>query len=406
MTQIGRYELVRKTGTYGLTTLYDAFDPLMHRKVSIRVAEEDGSLECEPARATLLRVGKNLGTLDHPNIVRVLGCEENAPVPFLVLEHFDGIPLSEALKQGGALDAERVVLLVQQAAAALDHAHGKGMIHRNITPESVLISEANEVKLTAFDIAGSMQALEDGDVTGEAGVLMQSIPYISPELLLGDTPGPGSDQFSVAVIAFRCLTGKAPFGGEAPVAHMFEIAFEAPSGLAALGQKFPAAVTTALRKALSKAPDQRYASCAEFARALESALLRKAAGATRVVSSPFEIAPSVSAGKVPDPQPPPETGSKKLLIWGAAAAAAAVLGYAALSLGSRKPAPVVAKPELNEQLRNAARSLSPPASAAPVNNAKPAAAKPKKKAAARPKQKEPEPPPIELKFAEPKVGQK
>src|SRR5262245_46109427 len=183
MTKIGRYEIVRKSGAYGLTTLYEAFDPLMGRKVAIKIAEEAEGLESEPARAALMRDGKNLGSLDHVNIVHVLGCEENAPVPYLVLEHFDGVPLSEALRQAGTMEAERVARLIGQAAAALDHAHEKGMIHRNITPESVLVDESNTVKITAFDIAGSMQALEGADLTGESDVLMQSIPYISPELL-------------------------------------------------------------------------------------------------------------------------------------------------------------------------------------------------------------------------------
>jgi eukaryotic-like serine/threonine-protein kinase len=411
MTQIGRYEIVRKSGTYGLTSLYDAFDPLMGRKVSIKIAEEAEGFESEPARAALMRDGKNLGALDHPNIVRVLGCEENAPTPYLVLEHFEGVSLSDALRQAGSMDAGRVAQLVAQAAAALDYAHERGMVHRNMTPESILLDETNKVKITAFDIAGSMQALEGADLTGEADVLMQSIPYLSPELLLGDAPGPASDQFSIAAIAFRCLMGKAPFGGESPVAHMFEIAFEAPSALQELESRYPAAAGKALGKALSKRPDERYGSCSDFARALESGLLRKPAGATRVVAAPASE-PAAAASILPPPTPsmaPERGGSKKLAIWGAVAAAAAAIGYWALSLGSGnpKPAPAVSRTELNEQLKNAARSIAAPApqaAAEPAPKAKPPAAKPKKKAAA--KKKEPEPPPIELKFAEPKVVQK
>src|ERR1700685_1260414 len=116
MSQIGRYEIVRQTGNHGLGSLYQAFDPVMHRPVMIRMA--DGS---DVERQAVLFDAKQLAHLDHPNIIKFLACEEDDGRPYLVMERFEGKPLS-----GRRLSRERISGMLKSAALALDHAHSKG----------------------------------------------------------------------------------------------------------------------------------------------------------------------------------------------------------------------------------------------------------------------------------------
>jgi serine/threonine protein kinase len=257
MSQIGRYEIVRQTGNHGLGSLYQAFDPVMHRPVMIRMA--DGS---DVERQAVLFDAKQLAHLDHPNIIKFLACEEDDGRPFLVMERFDGKALS------GVLPPDSLAGLLKKAALALDHANSKGLIHRNLTPESVLLDGDGDLKITGFEIARPAQYL-NSEAGQDLDLLLDSIHYMSPELVKGDGLDPRSDQYSLGVIAWQALTGALPFRADSPITLLENIAFEAPELLGA-----SRAVVKTFERVLSKSPGDRFASTAEFAAAFEDALSR------------------------------------------------------------------------------------------------------------------------------------
>src|ERR1035437_1833176 len=222
MSQIGRYGIVRQTGNHGLGSLYQAFDPVMHRPVTIRIADRSTNPEVsfDQARQAILFDAKQLAHLDHPNIVKFLACEEDDGRPYLVMERFDGKPIS------GRLSAELLAKVLKSAALALDHAHSKGLIHRNLTPDSLLLDDDGDLKITGFEIARPAQYLNSGQAGEDLDLLLESIHYMSPELVKGDVLDSRSDQYSLGVVAWQALTGLLPFHSDSPIALLSNIAFE------------------------------------------------------------------------------------------------------------------------------------------------------------------------------------
>jgi serine/threonine-protein kinase len=364
MTRIGRYEIVGHTGNHGLGSLYQAFDPVMHRPVMIRIADRttNPGISFDQARQAILFDAKQLAHLDHPNIIKFLACEEDDGRPYLVMERFEGKPLS------GRLSPERLGGVLKSSALALDHAHSKGLIHRNLTPDSLLLADDGDLKITGFEIARPAQYLNSDDAGQDFDLLLDSIHYMSPELVRGDVLDLRADQYSLGVIACQALTGVLPFRAESPITLLQNIAFEPPEvhGVSiAMAQVFG--------RVLSKSPAARFASCAEFAAAFEGALSQAAP------------APAITLTRIVPP------GQMKALIpWIIGAilvAALAIAGAVALTRPRPKPVP-------------------PPVIQAPptvVETPQRPVVKPKPKAARKAPAKVTTPEPPKLKPIEPKV---
>ncbi len=370
MSQIGRYEVVRQTGNHGLGSLYQAFDPVMHRPVMIRIADRSTNpgFSFDQARQAILFDAKQLAHLDHPNIIKFLACEEDDGRPFLVMERFDGKPLS------GRLSPERLSTVLKSAALALDHAHSKGLIHRNLTPESLLIDADGDLKITGFEIARPAQYLNSDHAGQDFDLLLDSIHYMSPELVKGDVLDGRSDQYSLGVIAWQAFTGALPFRADSPITLLSNIAFEQPavSGVSA-------ALARTFTRVFSKSPSDRFASSLDFASAFQNALT--------------ETAPAQPAPVVMRPQRPQPSEKKSLIPWIAGAILLAALAIAGAIFVTRPgpkpvPAPIVAP------------APAPAVVAAPPPAVKP---KPRPKAAKKVPTTDTTPEPPKLKPIEPKV---
>ncbi len=264
MSQIGRYEIVRQTGNHGVGSLYQAFDPVMHRPVMIRIADRSTSpgVSFDQARQAILFDAKQLAHLDHPNIIKFLACEEDDGRPYLVMERFEGKPIS------GRLAPDRLAAVLKKAALALDHAHAQGLIHRNLTPESVLLDDDGDLKITGFEIARPAQYLNSEETDQDFDLLLDSIHYMSPELVKGEPLDARSDQYSLGVIAWQALTGNQVFHAASPITLLSNIAFDAPQ-LAGVSLK----QAKVFEKVFSKSPADRYASASDFAAAFQTALV-------------------------------------------------------------------------------------------------------------------------------------
>jgi len=286
MSQIGRYEIVRKTGNHGLDALYEAFDPLMKRSVTIRMADRTTDPGVSVNRPADFDV-RQIAALDHPNIVKVLACEETEDTPYLVLEPLEGIPLSQLISDGKRISRQQIIAAFKMASSAIDHAHARGLLHAHLTTECLLVKEDGLLKVNGFDVARPAEIFHSNVGALQPATLMNAIPYMSPELVQGDPMDGRADQFSLACIALEALTGVPLFGSKSPLVQMREIVFENPDLASIFGRHdLPSALTRVFEKALAKVPDARFASCGEFAAALEMALtVKPIPAATRLVST-------------------------------------------------------------------------------------------------------------------------
>jgi len=293
MIQIGKYEIVRRTGHTPLGTLYEAFDPVMRRTVSIQAPEEEngiGTSGRQTCQLALQRGGESLGRLNHPNIRNIIATEEADGRLYLVMEHVHASTLSERIETESLPQIE-ILKFLKMAATALDHAHGHGVLHPGLTTAHLLVDETGLLKVAGFEMSG-LQSPSERDVSQEeADLLLKSVPYRAPEFLTGESVGPRADQFSLAVIAFELLTGRMMFTGTSPIATMSQtLACSAPD-LKIVEAKLPSAARRVFEKAFSADADGRYASCTAMLESLEAAHVRRPASATRVTDAPDYSAP-------------------------------------------------------------------------------------------------------------------
>jgi hypothetical protein len=288
MTQIGRYTIVRQTGSHGDLALYEGFDPVMKRPVTIRMAgQTKGNTSPGATSSVVLFDSTQVANLDHPNIVKILAWDNEQDRPYLVMEQFNGTPLSEALSKQSTLPLPVVAEILKNAAAGLDHAHLGGLVHQNINLETVLRSEDGQLKIAGFDLAQSSMRMGEDRGSTDAERLLANLPYVAPEVLLGTSAGAKSDQYSLAAIAWKCLIGKTPFEDPSGIRLMQKIVFE--KSLPQVPATIPAAVVRVLERALSKDPASRFSNCRELAAGFESAYAPKkqaAPAATRYVPAP------------------------------------------------------------------------------------------------------------------------
>jgi len=270
MDRIGRYQIVKELGHGAMGVVYQAVDPTIGRHVAIktiRLGELDDPDERAKLRERLFREARSAGILSHPGIVTIYDMEEQGDVAFIAMEFVDGPTLDQLLSATEPVPRERLTSVLRQTAAALDYAHGKGIVHRDIKPANIMLASDGAVKITDFGIAKvttSQQYTQTGTILGTPN-------YMSPEQVQGLAVTGRADQFSLAVIAFEMLTGDRPFTGEHLTTVVYKIVAEDPPPAQRLNPTLGPQIDAVLRRGLMKKPETRYSSCIEFVNGLEAA---------------------------------------------------------------------------------------------------------------------------------------
>jgi len=270
MDRIGRYQIVKELGRGAMGVVYQAVDPTIGRHVAIktiRLGELDDPDERAKLRERLFREARSAGILSHPGIVTIYDMEEQGDVAFIAMEFVDGPTLDQLLSGREPIARERLTSILRQTAAALDYAHGKGIVHRDIKPANIMLASDGAVKITDFGIAKvttSQQYTQTGTILGTPN-------YMSPEQVQGLAVTGRADQFSLAVIAFEMLTGDRPFTGEHLTTVVYKIVAEDPPPAQRLNPTLGPQIDAVLRRGLMKKPETRYSSCTEFVNGLEAA---------------------------------------------------------------------------------------------------------------------------------------
>jgi serine/threonine protein kinase len=262
MHKIGRYQVEHELGRGAMGIVYRAFDPAIGRRIAIKTIRLD-ELGDDQARAILrerlMREAQSAGILSHPNIVTIYDISEDENNAYIFMEYVEGATL-DSFSRG--IPVSELLSILEQAAEALDYAHQRGIIHRDIKPGNLMLS-GTQLKITDFGIA----RLQHRDST-QSGSLIGTPSYMSPEQIAGGAISGAADQYALAVVAYEFLAGVKPFETDNLANLLYRITQMPVPPVARLN----AATNQVLARALSKAPEHRYPNCAAFVGALEHGL--------------------------------------------------------------------------------------------------------------------------------------
>ena len=261
------FELQREIGRGGMGIVYLALDVKLDRLVAVKVLPERLAAAPE-VRERFLREARMAAKLSHPNIVPIYRADELAGVAFFVMGYVNGPSLAERMAERGALPAREIAPLLRDVALALGYAHARGVIHRDVKPENILIEPDPERALvTDFGIA---RLAETSPLTG-TGQVLGTVHYMSPEQANGEKLDGRSDLYSLGVVAFRALTGRLPFDHDSAIAVLVAHASKAPPRVRDVHPAVPAALASVIDRCLAKDPSARYQTGAELASAIDEA---------------------------------------------------------------------------------------------------------------------------------------
>ena len=201
----GRYELQEVIGVGGMAVVYKAYDNIDDRTVAVKILKDE-FLASEEFRRRFKNESKAIAVLSHPNIVKVYDVSYGDKLQYIVMEYVEGITLKEYIEQQGVISWKETVHFTTQILRALQHAHDKGIVHRDIKPQNIMLLENGTIKVTDFGIARFSRS-ETRTMTDTA---IGSVHYISPEQARGDITDDKSDIYSVGVVMYEMLTGQPP----------------------------------------------------------------------------------------------------------------------------------------------------------------------------------------------------
>jgi len=263
-----RYELEELVGTGGMSSVYRAHDSLLERHVALKVMHEQ-----------LLRVGDHVerfrrearlaAQLSHPNIVTVIDRGEQEGRQFIVFEYVEGENLKALIEREAPLPEREAIELALQVADGLAFAHAQGLVHRDVKPQNVLLTEDGRAKVTDFGIARSVDVHRG---LTQTGTVMGTSDYISPEQVRGGRVDACSDIYSLGVVLYELLTGEVPFHGDNFVSVAMQHINEPPPSVREQRPELSLRVDAAIRKAMAKDPDDRFPTMEAFTSELRVAL--------------------------------------------------------------------------------------------------------------------------------------
>lgn len=356
-SEIAGYRIEEVVGRGGMGVVYRAIDDRLGRSVAVKAIAPEQAGDAE-FRRRFIEESRAAAAIDHPNVLPVYEAGEEDGVLFLVTRLVEGADLAALLAQDGAMATVRALNLVGQVGAALDAAHAKGLVHRDVKPANVLVARdpgpgTEHCYLTDFGLA------QRGDRRSRlttAGQFVGTLDYTAPEQIKGEKVGPRADVYALAALFYECATGSPPLVRDSQPALLYAHLSDAPPPISSHLQDAPAALDEAVAKALSKQEEERFATCTEFVLAARAAVgdaqpapPAQAGGSGRSAETVVAAAASggetvrgetvrgASAGeetavghtRVRDSQPPPAAAARRRL-WAIGAGAAAVLALAGL----------------------------------------------------------------------------
>ena len=262
-----RYEIIEKVGSGGMATVYKARDTILNRYVAVKVLRDEFTTDEEFIKRFNTEA-QSAARLTHPNIVSVFDVGQEYNIYYIVMELIQGKTLKQIISEEGALPWKWTVNIAIQICSALEMAHKNGIVHRDIKPHNIIITEDGIAKVTDFGIA---KAISNSTITA-FGTTIGSVHYFSPEHARGGYTDAKSDLYSLGVVMYEMITGKVPFDADTPVSVALKHMQEEPIEPIQLNSRVPVAVNQIILKAMKKDTSMRYGSATEMMKDLSMAL--------------------------------------------------------------------------------------------------------------------------------------
>ncbi len=262
-----RYQLQEPIGRGGMATIYRGRDMRMERTVAIKVLREVYSTD--PKFVTRFqREAKAASALQHPNIVQVYDYGQSDGSYFIVMELIEGADLRRYLRSRGVLAIDRAIIIAHDVALGLGAAHRRGIVHRDVKPQNVLVGRDGSIKLTDFGIASVYKDINAERLT-TTGMTLGTVQYYAPEQAQGEIVSPAADVYALGIVMYEMLTGRTPFDGDTPVAVAMQHIQDAPIPPTQYNPNIPQVLEDIIMRCLEKVPEMRYRDGSTLARALE-----------------------------------------------------------------------------------------------------------------------------------------
>jgi serine/threonine-protein kinase len=269
--RFGRFEVREELGRGACGIVYLATDPTHQREVALKVFEAHPGIpaaELAELKTRFRGEAATAGALSHRNVVAIHESGEDGSNLFIAMEYVDGETLEHKLEQGEVPTPEQICEISTALAAALDLAHERGIVHRDVKPANIMIDREGTLKVADFGVAR-----QTSSTLTRTGSMIGTPAFMAPEQIKGRGVSGRSDQFALAVVVYRMLTGRLPFAATTPMELMNEITTAEPPRASSQNMRLDRTVDVVLMRALAKDPAHRFESCAEFAAALSRIFL-------------------------------------------------------------------------------------------------------------------------------------
>jgi serine/threonine protein kinase/tetratricopeptide (TPR) repeat protein len=280
--RFGQYEVLRQLGAGGMGEVYAARDPVLARRVAIKVLPVRLSGDAETL-ARFTHEARSASSLNHPNIVTIHDIDHEGGRPYIVMEYIDGRDLRSYVNEG-PMTARKLLEIAAQIAEGLAAAHEHGIVHRDLKPENVMVTKDGFVKILDFGLAKMTRPAAAEDVTAELnlpgttpGTILGTVGYMSPEQATGKPIDPRSDQFALGAILYELATGKPAFDAPNAIDTLSSILHDDPPPILGINPKVPEQFAGIVERLLSKDPKNRYETTREVAQELRDLCTRVAA---------------------------------------------------------------------------------------------------------------------------------
>jgi eukaryotic-like serine/threonine-protein kinase len=293
----GRYRLDAQIGTGGMSTVYRAFDTVLERQVAIKLMHREIASDSDQLER-FRREARAVAQLNHPHIVTVIDAGEDEAMPYIVFEYVEGETLKDRIRRYGRLPIQESIAYAIEIARALGVAHERGIVHRDVKPQNVLVDEEGSAKVTDFGIA---RTLDQEGLTADGRVL-GTTDYVSPEQALGHPVTGQSDLYSLGIVLFEMLTGDVPFKGDNQVAVAMKHVREQLPDVQVRRPEVSNALAAVLEKATAKETEKRHPDDRALIAALEEVLAietQRSGQSTGEVTAVLRTLPSSTQRRLP-----------------------------------------------------------------------------------------------------------